>query len=89
MRRISFRVDDAQALGAQAWGDRLGIGRSALLRDALRRHLQHLAGEREAGTWELHAVDDGEGPFLEIAGWGPAEDWSDWTSGEGRCQTST
>jgi hypothetical protein len=83
MTMLSFRVDEAEARQAQTWADRLGVDRSELLREALRRHLQRLASEEEASTWPAHPRDEGERSFLEIADWGPAEDWSDWTDAQG------
>ena len=79
MTMLSFRVEDADAQRAQSWADRLGIDRSELLREALRRYLLKLASEDDASTWAAHPLDDGERAFLEIADWGPAEDWSDWS----------
>ena len=78
MTMLSFRVDEAEARRAQSWADRLGVDRSELLREALRRHLQRLASEQDASKWLAHPLDEGELSFLEIADWGPAEDWSDW-----------
>jgi predicted transcriptional regulator len=76
---LSFRVDDDEAANAQRWAERLGVDRSELLREALRRHLVRLAGETDASAWLDHPLDDGERSLAEIADWGPAEDWSDWT----------
>lgn len=78
MTMLSFRVDEADALEAQRWAERLGVDRSELLREALRRHLVQLASEDDATTWERLPLDDGERSLAEIADWGPAEDWSDW-----------
>lgn len=78
MTMLSFRVDDADAQRAQAWAERLGVDRSELLRDALRRHLLRLASEDDARTWAEHPLDEGEKALGEVADWGPAEDWSDW-----------
>jgi hypothetical protein len=75
---LSFRVDDRDAAEAQRWADSLGIDRSELLREALRRHLDRLAAEGDADRWESAPLDDGERALAEIAEWGPAEDWSDW-----------
>ena len=75
---LSFRVDQDEAAAAQRWAELLGIDRSELLRDALRRHLLRLASESDARTWAEHPLDDGEQSLAEIADWGPAEDWSDW-----------
>ena len=83
MTMLSFRVDDAEAHKAQAWADRLGVDRSELLREALRRHLQRLASESDVAAWERAPLDDGEWALAKIADWGPAEDWSDWAGAEG------
>jgi predicted transcriptional regulator len=78
MTMLSFRVEEAEARQTQEWADRLGVDRSELLRQALRRHLQRLASEADAATWETRPLDEGERSLAEIADWGPAEDWSDW-----------
>jgi predicted transcriptional regulator len=78
MTMLSFRVDDGDATRAQSWADRLGVDRSELLRDALRRHLNCLASENDAVTWTEHPLDDGERALENVANWGPSEDWSDW-----------
>lgn len=83
MTMLSFRVDEAHARMAQAWADRLGVDRSQLLRDALRRHLLRLASEVDADVWEQTPLDAGERSLAEVADWGPAEDWSDWADAAG------
>lgn len=83
MTMLSFRVDETEAGLAQAWAERLGVGRSELLRDALRRHLLRLASEHDAQTWAELPLDDGERSLSSIADWGPAEDWSDWADATG------
>jgi hypothetical protein len=75
---LSFRVDEQEAVEAQRWAERLGVDRSELLREALRRHLLRLASENDATTWQNSPLDEGERSLAEIADWGPAEDWSDW-----------
>ncbi len=50
MTMLSFRVDEAEATEAQRWAERLGVDRSELLRDALRRHLDRLASENDAAA---------------------------------------
>ena len=75
---LSFRADDAQADDATRWAELLGIDRSELLRDALRRELLRLAGENDAETWLETPLDDGELSLAAIADWGPAEEWGDW-----------
>lgn len=78
MTMLSFRVDDGDASRAQEWAESLGIDRSELLREALRRHLDRLAGEHDGERWIATPLDDGERALESIADWGPAEDWSDW-----------
>jgi antitoxin MazE2 len=78
MTMLSFRVDEADAAQVQAWADRLGIDRSELLRDALRRQLLRLQSERDAVRWSEQPLTDDERSFETVADWGPAEDWSDW-----------
>ena len=83
MTMLSFRVDDEDAVRAQMWAERLGVDRSELLRDALRRHLVRLASETDAQTWADNPLDEGEQSLSQIADWGPAEDWSDWADSKG------
>lgn len=83
MTMLSFRVADDEAAEAQRWATRLGVDRSELLREALRRHLQRLASENDARTWVEHPLDQGERSLGAIADWGPAEDWSDWADAAG------
>lgn len=78
MTMLSFRVDDRDAEEAQQRAEALGIDRSELLREALRRHLDRLASEGDSERWTASPLDKGEQALLEIADWGPAEDWSDW-----------
>lgn len=83
MTMLSFRVEEADADAATQWARHLGIDRSELLRDALRRQLARLASEQDAATWEQVPLDDGEAALAGIADWGPAEDWSDWSDATG------
>jgi len=83
MTMFSFRVDEEEAREAQRWADRLGVDRSELLRQALRRHLVRLAGEDDARAWVEQPLDDGERSLAEVAEWGPAGDWSDWADAAG------
>jgi predicted transcriptional regulator len=78
MTMLSFRVDDEMASRAGDWADELGVDRSELLREALRRHLAGLAAERDAAAWERMPLTSAESGLQEISDWGPAEDWSDW-----------
>lgn len=78
MTMMSFRVDDNEATATQRWADELGIDKSELLRDALRRHLVRLASEHDSATWLDQPLTDDETAISQIAEWGPAEDWADW-----------
>jgi Arc/MetJ-type ribon-helix-helix transcriptional regulator len=78
MTMLSFRVEDRDADEAQRWAEALGVDRSELLREALRRHLDRLASEDDANRWAAVPLDEGEQSLGTIAEWGPAEDWSDW-----------
>jgi predicted ArsR family transcriptional regulator len=80
---LSFRVATAEAAAAQRWAERLGVDRSELLREALRRHLDRLASEDDVERWDALPLDDGERALADIADWGPAEDWSDWADATG------
>lgn len=78
MTMWSFRVDERDAAEAQRWAERLGIDRSELLREALRRQLARLAGEHDADAWQRSPLSEAERSLAEIADWGPSEDWADW-----------
>jgi predicted transcriptional regulator len=83
MTMLSFRMDAAVATEVQAWADRLGVDRSEIIREALRRHLLGLASEVEPEIWQRAPLDQGELSLGDIADWGPAEDWSDWSDAQG------
>ena len=83
MTMLSFRVDAAEAAEAQRWAERLGVDRSELLREALRRQLQRLASETDSAAWQEQPLDEDERALTDIADWGPAEDWSDWADATG------
>ena len=78
MTMLSFRADERDADSVQRWAERLGVDRSALLRDALRLHLVRLSGEHDADAWVLGPATDDERALDATVDWGPAEDWSDW-----------
>lgn len=78
MTMLSFRVAEIDARDAQSWADRLGVDRSELLRDALRRHVLRLASEVDAETWQLRPSTAEERSLRAVEDWGPAEDWTDW-----------
>jgi hypothetical protein len=75
---LSFRVDVEVAERTTVWAEQLGVDRSELLRDALRRHLAALAAENEGEIWEELPLTPEEASLDEVSDWGPAEDWSDW-----------
>ena len=79
MTMLSFRVPEADAQAATRWATALGIDRSDLLREALRRHLVRLAASIEVGAYARSPLDAGELSLSAIADWGPAEEWSDWS----------
>ena len=60
MTMLSFRVDERDASDAQRWAEALGIDRSELLREALRRHLDRLASEGDGDRWEASPLQPGE-----------------------------
>ncbi len=78
MTMLSFRVEETAAEEAQLWAERLGVDRSELLRDALRRHLLRLASEIDAETWRHTPLTADERALTAIEDWGPAEGWGDW-----------
>jgi hypothetical protein len=78
MTMVSFRLDDVEAVALRRWADTLGVDRSELLREAVRRELNRLAAEGDAERWAGSPLDDGEQSLAAIADWGPAEDGSDW-----------
>lgn len=83
MTMLSFRVSEDEAEALARWADRLGIGRSELLREALRRHLVRLRAEDDITAWQQTPATPGEESLAEIADWRPAEDWSDWADATG------
>ncbi len=79
MTMLSFRIDDEEAARAQAWAERLGVDRSELLRDAVRRHLDARAPRAAAAAWSDDPDHERTVAALGAAAdWGPDEDWSDW-----------
>ena len=83
MTMISFRVDEGEAEEARLWAGRLGMDRSELLRDALHRYITQLRSESDIEAWEENPLSPEELTLGEVADWGPAEDWSDWSDAAG------
>lgn len=83
MTMLSFRLPDDEAAEVQHWAEALGVDRSEILRDALHRHLVGLNGERDAEVWARTPLTDAEQSLAEIADWGPAEDWAEWSDAAG------
>ena len=83
MTMLSFRIEESEAAAAQQWAERLGVERSELLRDAVHRYLVQLQSEHDAEVWERAPRSEAERALDDIAGWGPAEDWSDWVNAAG------
>lgn len=79
MTMLSFRVAETEAIETQRWADALGVDRSELLRSALHGHLVRLRSEREPDVLASVPFAEAELSIGEIADWGPAEDWSDWS----------
>lgn len=76
---LSFRVTNSEAQNVQIWAEKLGIDKSELLREALHQHIIRLVSEIDADLWVQmpHSIE--EMALAEIADWGLAEDWQDWT----------
>lgn len=83
MTMLSFRVEEADVAEIGRWAEALGIDRSELLRDALHRHLVRLRSEADVEAWERMPPTDAEQSLMQIAEWGPAEDWADWGDATG------
>jgi hypothetical protein len=83
MTMLSFRVAESEATEIQRWAEELGVDRSAILREALHRHLVQLRGEHDADRWERAPQTEAEASLAQIADWGPAEDWTDWHDAAG------
>jgi len=80
---LSFRTDEEQVAGATRWAATLGIDRSELLREALRRHLQQLEADQDVLIYEETPLTEDELALEEITHWHPNEDWSDWADATG------
>jgi len=83
MTMFSFRVAQDEAADVRRWQERLGIGRSELLREALHRYLISLRAESDIAAWGETPLSGDEQALSEIADWGPADDWSEWADAAG------
>jgi len=75
---LSFRIEEDDASAITRWAADLGVDRSEILRDAVRRHLALLEAESDVDAWQRTPPTEGELDLDGAADWGPAEDWSDW-----------
>jgi hypothetical protein len=75
MARLSFRATEEEADDLQRWAEVLGVARSELLREALRRHLRRLRSDSDVAAGPAASPSAGAKP---IADWSAAEDWADW-----------
>lgn len=80
---LSFRLAADEVAEVGRWAERLGIGRSELIRESLRRHLRWLASADDTARWEAEPLSEEELALSAIADWGVAEDWSDWSDATG------
>lgn len=76
---LSFRVAESDAELVRRWAAELGTDCSHVLRTALRQHLTRLANESDVRHWVDTPLTAHEASLGEVAVWGPAEDWSDWS----------
>jgi hypothetical protein len=78
MTIVSLRADRADVIAADHWAQRLGVDRSELLRDALRRHLAELAADHDVAAYGEQPLSPEKTSLASIDDLGPAEEWSDW-----------
>ena len=78
MTMLSFRVEPGEAARVRAMADTLGIPQSEMIREALRRHLNALAAQRDAAAYEANPLSPQELSLMDVERWASAEDWSDW-----------
>lgn len=83
MTMLSFRVEPAEAVRAREMANALGVPRSELMREALRRHLNALAAQQDAAVYETTPPTPEELSLIDVEQWEPADDWSDWAHEEG------
>lgn len=83
MTMLSFRASETDVSALEQWAQRLGVDRSNVLRSALRAYLLRLEAEQDVDKWLATPPTEAESSLLEIADWGPAEDWGDWSDAQG------
>jgi len=75
---LSFRVEPEEAARAQKMAETLGVPRSEMLREALRRYLNALAAQRDAAAYEANPLSSQELFLTDMEFWESAEDWASW-----------
>ncbi|MDE0170884.1 MAG: ribbon-helix-helix protein, CopG family [bacterium] len=80
---LSFRLAAEEVAKVGRWAERLGVGRSELIRESLRRYLTWLESADDSKRWEAEPLREEESAIAAIADWGVAEEWSDWTDATG------
>lgn len=83
MPMLSFRVEPEVAEQVRETSFSLGIPQSELIREALRRHLNMFAAQRDALVHEKSPLTPEELAFTPVEHWAPAEDWSEWADAAG------
>lgn len=83
MTMLTCRMADAEASRVREEAEALGVSVSHLIREALRRHLNAVAAERDAEIYERSPLRPDELAITAIQSWLPAEDWSDWADASG------
>ena len=78
MTMLSFRVEPGEAARAREMADALGIPQSQIIREALRRHLNALAAQRDAAIYAANPLSPQDLSLMDVEHWAPTEDWSDW-----------
>ncbi|WP_420620986.1 ribbon-helix-helix domain-containing protein [Candidatus Poriferisocius sp.] len=71
---LSFRVEPEVAERVREMSVYLGISQSEMIREALRRHLNVLAAQRDALVYEKSPLTAEELAFISEERWAPASD---------------
>lgn len=78
MTLLSFRVDPSEAERIREVAASLGVSRSEMIREALRRYLNTVATRPDADIYQVSPLTVEELSLAATERWAPAEDWSDW-----------